>query len=43
MIIISFLAILLLTFGVMAFATKPSQGQQVLEQRMIDIRSSRVD
>jgi tight adherence protein B len=40
---IPFLVILLLSFGVMAFATKPSEGQQAIERRIIDIRSTRVE
>jgi tight adherence protein B len=43
MIFMSFIAILLLTFSIMVFATKPSKGQQTLERRMVDIRSSRID
>jgi len=43
MIIVPFFVILLLSFGVMVFATKPSQGQQTLERRMVDIRSSRIE
>jgi tight adherence protein B len=43
MIFLAFIFILLLVFGIMAFATKPSQGQQQLERRMRDIQSSKVD
>jgi len=41
--IISFFAILLLSFGVMVFASKPSQGQVILERRILDLRSNRAD
>ncbi len=39
MIFVAFIVMLLLAFGVMVFATKPSQGQQVLERRMAEIQS----
>ena len=38
-----FFVILLLSFIVVAFATKPSQGQQILDKRIGDIRSNRVE
>ena len=40
MLIAAFVGILLMTFGVMAFFTAPSQGQKALERRIGDIRSS---
>jgi tight adherence protein B len=43
MIILSFLVILLLSFTVMAFATRQSKGQQAMERRIVDLRSTRVE
>ena len=40
-IFISFAAILTITFGVMVLVTNPSQGQKALDQRIVDISSSR--
>jgi tight adherence protein B len=38
-----FFIILLLSFIVVALSTKPSQGQQILDKRISDIRSNRVE
>jgi tight adherence protein B len=42
-ILLSFIAILLIAFGVMVFATKTPRSQQAVERRISDIRSNRLD
>jgi tight adherence protein B len=39
--IVAFLSILTVTFGVMAVVTGPSQGQKVIERRIVDLASSK--
>ena len=43
MILIAFIAILLVTFSVMALVTRPSPAQKAIEQRVADLRSARAD
>jgi tight adherence protein B len=43
MLLIPFFVILILSFGVMVFISKPSQGQQAMERRIVDLRSDRVE
>lgn len=43
MVVLAFFVILFTSFGIMAFATRPSKGQQIMEQRIGDILSSRAE
>jgi tight adherence protein B len=43
MILVAFLVILLLSFGVMVFVTRPSHGQQIMDRRIVEIQSTRAE